>query len=249
MQLNDLEIFCQLYQLQSINQVAQALGYAQSNISARLQQLEREFDTPLFNRTHQGITPTENGQLFYEYATDVLTKTSRLQEQLHPHHTDGTTAISELLFNYFTTETHAIDLNTHQYQIMSSSEIMALDEPKIDRVITYAQFSNPSFKEVDRQHFAATFLASSQTTNQLPYIVNSDHHCPFRARTLRFLHGDFSNVQEINSWESIINLVAHGQGIALLPSYLAEQRHLTIVWPKRHYQVPYATYQREKQTR
>ena len=49
MNLNDLSIFINIYETGSLNQSAKALGYAQSNISARLQAIEREMGVQLFS--------------------------------------------------------------------------------------------------------------------------------------------------------------------------------------------------------
>lgn len=65
MNLNDLSIFINIYETGSLNQSAKALGYAQSNISARLQAIEREMGVQLFSRKYTGVVPTVNGREFY----------------------------------------------------------------------------------------------------------------------------------------------------------------------------------------
>ncbi len=82
MQLQDLEIYQQLYELGSINEVAKSLRFSQSNISARLQKIESEFGSELFKRSYQGITPTEKGKIFYKYAIHVLAATEKIKQEI-----------------------------------------------------------------------------------------------------------------------------------------------------------------------
>ena len=59
MQLHDFETFIYLYETRSINLTAKITGYAQSNITARLKKIEEEYRLLLFQRTYQGLVPTE----------------------------------------------------------------------------------------------------------------------------------------------------------------------------------------------
>lgn len=54
MQLHDLKVFKTIYETGSINKTAQILGFAQSNITARLKVLENEFSTSFFQRSPKG---------------------------------------------------------------------------------------------------------------------------------------------------------------------------------------------------
>ncbi|MGP3739915.1 helix-turn-helix domain-containing protein [Bacillus sp. 4A_MP2] len=64
MNINDLIIFIEVYQKESINQAAKALGYAQSNISQRIKALETLYDATFFIRHHHGISSTGQGIYF-----------------------------------------------------------------------------------------------------------------------------------------------------------------------------------------
>uniref|UniRef100_UPI0036D2D862 LysR family transcriptional regulator n=1 Tax=Flavobacterium myungsuense TaxID=651823 RepID=UPI0036D2D862 len=48
----------------TITAAAKELRYVQSNITSRIQKLEEELNTPLFNRHHRGMTLTPEGKSF-----------------------------------------------------------------------------------------------------------------------------------------------------------------------------------------
>ncbi|MNE83830.1 HTH-type transcriptional regulator YofA [compost metagenome] len=56
----------------SISKAAQSLNYVQSNVTARIQQLEQELGTPLFYRHSRGITLTSAGQTLMEYTVRIF---------------------------------------------------------------------------------------------------------------------------------------------------------------------------------
>lgn len=71
MESNELRIFRAVAKFGSITKAAQALGYVQSNITARIQQLEAELNTQLFYRQH-GMILTPSGEKLLSYAEKIL---------------------------------------------------------------------------------------------------------------------------------------------------------------------------------
>lgn len=67
-----LKVFQAVVEEGSISKAAQSLNYVQSNVTARIQQLEQELKTPLFYRHSRGITLTSAGQTFMEYTVKIL---------------------------------------------------------------------------------------------------------------------------------------------------------------------------------
>lgn len=240
MQLQDLEIFEQLYRLRSINLTAKSLNFAQSNITARLRVLESEFATTLFTRSYQGITPTTSGELFHDYARNTLAATSKIRTDIHQVTSKRRVRISELLFNYLVVLQAKFDLQQTDFEITNSSQMLKTTVADADTVITYANFQSDDFKETQLDYLPAGFLVKAETSaTALPVFVNSDHHCPFRRRTLHYLNNDRSRVVEVDSWSSIIDLVKSGRGTALLPLYVGEREHLQQILPTHQYRIPY----------
>lgn len=72
MDLQTLQYFCTVASEGSLSRAAQKLHYAQSNLSTKIMQLEKEVGTPLFYRSSHGVILTPKGELLLKYATDLL---------------------------------------------------------------------------------------------------------------------------------------------------------------------------------
>ncbi|WP_340021455.1 LysR family transcriptional regulator [Paenibacillus sp. FSL K6-1096] len=72
MDIGLLIVFKAVVEAGSISKAAQNLNYVQSNVTARIQQLEQELGTLLFYRHSRGSTLTSAGQTFMEYTVKIL---------------------------------------------------------------------------------------------------------------------------------------------------------------------------------
>lgn len=72
MDIGLLKVFMAVAEEGSISKAAQSLNYVQSNVTARIQQLEQELKTPLFYRHSRGITLTSAGQTLMTYTEKIL---------------------------------------------------------------------------------------------------------------------------------------------------------------------------------
>ncbi|MFD0714847.1 LysR family transcriptional regulator [Paenibacillus sp. GCM10027626] len=79
MDLNDLKIFQTVADYGSISKAAAELGYVQSNVTARIKLLERELQTPLFDRHKRGMTLNTEGKRLLEYSQEILSKFEEMQ--------------------------------------------------------------------------------------------------------------------------------------------------------------------------
>ena len=61
---------------------SQKLGYAQSNLSTKIKQLETELGAELFHRTKQGVTLTEEGAVLLEYTDKILRLASEARSSI-----------------------------------------------------------------------------------------------------------------------------------------------------------------------
>lgn len=71
MESNELKIFRAVAQTGSITKAAQTLGYVQSNVTARIQQLESDLNTQLFYR-QRGMILTPTGEKLLAYAEKII---------------------------------------------------------------------------------------------------------------------------------------------------------------------------------
>jgi len=72
MESGDLRVFQTVAREGSITKAAARLNYVQSNVTARIQQLESELGTVLFLRHNRGMTLTGSGRTLLDYADKIL---------------------------------------------------------------------------------------------------------------------------------------------------------------------------------
>lgn len=73
MELKYIEIFCTVVELKSFSKAAQALHLTQPTISVHIKALEDEFGTRLLDRLGRTIMPTQDGEILYRYAKEIVT--------------------------------------------------------------------------------------------------------------------------------------------------------------------------------
>lgn len=79
-EFKDLEIFQMVAEKGTITEVAKELSYVQSNITSRIQKLEAELNTPLFNRHRRGMTLTPEGKKLLTYSKKILLLTDEMKK-------------------------------------------------------------------------------------------------------------------------------------------------------------------------
>jgi len=88
-EFKDLEIFQMVAEKGTITEVAKEFRYVQSNITSRIQKLENELKTPLFNRHRRGMSLTPEGKKLLTYSKQILLLTDEMkkavQSKEEPH--------------------------------------------------------------------------------------------------------------------------------------------------------------------
>jgi len=82
MDLKQLKTFLVLSKIKNYTKTAIELGYAQSSISAQIQQLEQELNTKLFDRMGKNVFLTASGEMLLPYAKEVLALTSNIKDKI-----------------------------------------------------------------------------------------------------------------------------------------------------------------------
>lgn len=72
MDFQQLSTFCIIVSEKSMTAAAERLKISQPTVSRQIRLLEEELGVQLLNRTERSITPTPQGQLFYEYAHKII---------------------------------------------------------------------------------------------------------------------------------------------------------------------------------
>lgn len=74
MDSNLLKIFVCVAQHKSISKAAQELNFAQSNVTSRIKQLEKNIGYSLFHRVPKGVILTQEGEKLYAHAIEIVRK-------------------------------------------------------------------------------------------------------------------------------------------------------------------------------
>lgn len=72
MELRNIKTFLYVAEQQSFSRAAALLGYAQSTVTAQIQQLEQEFEVLLFERVRKTVRLTKAGEEFLVHANKLL---------------------------------------------------------------------------------------------------------------------------------------------------------------------------------
>lgn len=72
LELRNIKSFCKVAEFENFSKAAEALGYAQSTVTAQIQQLEQELGVPLFDRIGKRVVLSERGRHFLPYAAEML---------------------------------------------------------------------------------------------------------------------------------------------------------------------------------
>lgn len=74
MDSNLLKVFVEVAKEKSISKAAVELGFAQSNVTSRIQQLEKSLGYKLFHRVPKGVMLTKEGERLYSHAIEIVKK-------------------------------------------------------------------------------------------------------------------------------------------------------------------------------
>jgi len=94
--LKTLELFCAVAEELSITLAAQRLGRAPSNVTTRIQQLEKELNVSLFLRHSKRLRLSQQGGQFLVYAKRMLAVAEEAHQVLHPGKPEGLLRIGSM---------------------------------------------------------------------------------------------------------------------------------------------------------
>ena len=83
MQISNLEVFLLVAEMKSLSKAAKLLHLSQPAVSNKIHMIEEQLDITLFDRSPYGVTLTDAGQTFYQYAKDILHVYRKMMENLH----------------------------------------------------------------------------------------------------------------------------------------------------------------------
>ncbi|MBA3447016.1 MAG: LysR family transcriptional regulator [Pseudaminobacter sp.] len=243
-----LRVFHAAAQAGSFTHAAETLRLSQSAISRQVSALEHDVGVPLFQRHARGLVLTEQGEMLYRTAHDVLMKLENVKTRLtetieKPSGTLRVTTTVGLGTGWLTERAKEfLDLYPEiNLQLVLTNEELDLTMRQADCAVRLRQPQQPDL--IQRRLFTVhlhVFAASAYLErNGRPLsIADLDHHrlitfgepVPHYLSGLNTLEtigrpeGDRRTaVLQINDLMSVRKAVRRGVGIAMLPDYMADK--------------------------
>jgi len=249
MEVRQLEHFIAVVEEQHFTRAARRCNLSQSALSASIRSLEREFGTPLFVRTTRTVAPTEEGRVLLDKARAVLKAVAAAKDAVDASHgrLSGSLRVGGIptesvidqpdLLARFQARHNAVEIH---YTTGPSSELI---ESVLSGALDVAFISVPRKRPTGADIKVLTSLP-------LMFICRADH--PFAdadvlsleklggenfiggparsvgndaiARLYRVAGTNRRPMAAVNDKMTMVDFVASGLGVALLPRYLADAR-------------------------
>jgi DNA-binding transcriptional LysR family regulator len=237
MNTNDLKIFESVAANGSFTKAAEAMYTVQSNVTARIKNLEEEFATELFTRSSRKVELTPSGETLMEYCKQIsnlieeakreIKNTDQLGGHLKLGCIETTMALKmpEIMIQ-FTDRYPGVDLELKS--AMQGILINDLLNYKLDAAFLSAPINIKGLEQLFIKEEQLVILTSTKMDKLADIlavdplkIVVFDQGCIFRSRLESWLGAKgiihYKSIV-LNSIEGIINFVETGLGISILPA-------------------------------
>lgn len=239
MDLAALRIFRAVAEDGSVTQAALRLNTVQSNVTARIRQLEDELATPLFDRINRRLVITPAGRLLVDYAERLLALAEEAADAVRTHDTPQgllrlgsmeTTAAVRLpaVLVALRTRHPKIELRLTTgptAQLIQGVLQHQLDAALVSAPVMHPQLAMETIIEEEPSLISAadwpTLASAADLAARGPLALFTFRAgCSYRQRLLDWLRGEGVQIAQLNefgSFEAIIGCVAAGMGVSLLP--------------------------------
>ncbi len=236
MNTDTFKMIIAIVQTGSISGAASQLGYAQSNISARVHQLESELNTTIFYRTNRGVILTPSGEKFYRRAVKIVDLTEDIINQMkHPENVEGELKIGTL---QSASETYLPPILTkyfHQYPKVKLNIQTGNPMENIRQVLNYELDGAVVGENIDLTYLFAIPLVKEDlciisATDTLPELNNASflvfsEGCIYREITEDWLSEQGLKLHhpiEFNYLDAVLASACAGLGISIVPKKIAQ---------------------------
>jgi DNA-binding transcriptional LysR family regulator len=245
MELSSLRIFKTVAEEGGVTQAAVRLNRVQSNVSARLTQLEESLGVSLFHRSGRRMLITEDGARLLAYTERLLQLADEAQASMRGDRQPSgqlrigsmeTTAAARLplVLGQFHRQYPQVDLvlDTGPTDYL----LQAVLNHKVDVALVAAPVERPELVQLpvfDEELVLLTDSLHGQVTSPADVgkrtLLGFRSGCSYRRRLERwFAEGGVSpaRIAEFGTFEAIIGCVAAGMGVAMMPKEVLKQREL-----------------------
>ena len=245
MELSSLRIFKTVAEEGGVTQAAARLNRVQSNVSARLTQLEESLGVSLFHRSGRRMLITEDGARLLAYTERLLQLADEAQASMRGDRQPSgqlrigsmeTTAAARLplVLGQFHRQYPQVDLvlDTGPTDYL----LQAVLNHKVDVALVAAPIERPELVQLpvfDEELVLLTDSLHGPVTSPADVakrtLLGFRSGCSYRRRLERwFAEGGVSpaRIAEFGTFEAIIGCVAAGMGVAMMPKEVLKQREL-----------------------
>lgn len=256
--MKDLLIFQTVAEAGSVNKAAQKLNYVQSNVTSRIQKLEKELNTTLFHRHKRGMTITNEGTLLLPYAQKIMylveeMKTAVTDENNPTGNLDVASVETVIKLPYilsaFIEKYKNVDL-TLSTGVTTELKEKVLNYQLDGAFVTKSNITDDvTLDEVEVFHEKLVIISNKQdqTIEQLmqaPLLRFSDG-CGYRAKLNEWLYDHDivpKKVMELGTLETTLGSVISGLGVAYVPytavdNYVKQEQIYCYELPKEYSQI------------
>lgn len=236
---NALRIFKAVAEEESVSKAACKLDYVQSNITARVKQLEDELDSPLFYRKTRGMALTPAGQTLLDYATRILQLIEEAEKAVQDNgEVKGKLAIGSL---ELTAAVRLPSLLTRYHQTYpkvdltlrtgTSEELQfAVLEYKVEGAFVAGSVEHAEIEQIPVFDEELVFVTEPnieliEALDRLTLLVFRQG-CTYRAQLEHLLRANGMlpyKIMEFGSLEAILGCVTAGMGLTLFPRSVVTQ--------------------------
>lgn len=227
----ELRIFKEVAYTNSITQAAENMGYVQSNVTAHIKKLENELNTTLFIRNSKGVLLTQDGERLLHQAEKIIelldTTAQSFINRTETLYIGTTQTIAGYLLPQCLLEYKKIFPNIliSVHTLTPDKFDIQLANGQLDCIITNQSHPITQGKQIFQYQEKLFLIAPKSCTsidqiNDLPIIVNHIESCPYRKILLNWYTSQYPllpEIIELDTVESILNMVVRGGGITLLP--------------------------------
>ncbi len=247
MEIRNIKTFIRVAEIGNFSKAAADLGYAQSTVTTQIQMLEKELQVTLFERNGKRVTLSGAGKEFLEYAYEIqMCEAMALDHFAAGQEPRGKVTVGVMeticashygeIFRIFRKRFPKVVLKVVVATTLECMEM--LEKGALDVILT-----------VDKKLHHPHWISAHEIPTEICFFCSSDHPfagerevpmemlirenfiqieegCNYRQAFEQYLNdrGEYiSNVMEIGYTRLIIDAVAGGLGVSLLPMFTLEE--------------------------
>ena len=241
MEISELKIFLAVAKQGSISRAAEEIHCVQSNVTARIKQLEERLGVTLFHRKSRGVTLTSSGHQLLDYAERIIRLVKEAEDAITNQNepngrlligTMETTAAVRLPPLLATYHRSYPQVELHLVTGTSEESLKRLVDYQVDGVLVSGKVTHDDLvaeKAYEEELVLVTppSVKSLKQVNNLKILVFRTG-CTYRAQLEGWLKKTGKRpyqIIEFGSVEGILGCIAAGMGISCLPRSVVERPH------------------------